>query len=285
MLVPPYDSFWVNVINGIHEELANNDYLPITVWIGDHDQFPYFEDRKDKGISLINRLLDRRVDGLIMWPQIAVAYSQFFLEEVKRSIPVAIIDEHTPVEFGDTVVNDEIAATQQVVDLLVSFGHKNICCLSEPNDSAHTWSQARTSSFVSALSEKTGKKPEVEYVSAKDAGALFVAFRLLAQEPAPTAVFAVTDHHAELLYQAAAKLGKRIPEDLAIVGFGNLKEGLNFSPSLTTVDQNPRELGRKAVELVLGRIDGPEANKTYEKVLVEAKLIQRDSVDRPADVS
>jgi len=278
VLVPPYDSFWVNVINGIHEELANRDYLPITVWIGDHDQFPYFEDSNEKGVELINRLLDRRVDGLIMWPQFAVSFRQFFIEKVKKSVHVAVVDDHTPDAIGHTVLNNEIGATQQVVDLLVSFGHRNIACLSEPNDCAHTWAQVRTSSFVGALEAKIGKAPNVEYVSARDPGALFVATRLLTMEPLPTAVFAVTDHHAELIYHAAAKLGKRIPEDLSVIGFGNLKESSMFSPKLTTVDQDPRGLGRKAVELVLGQADNLKAKPTYQRTLVDAKLLQRESV-------
>src|SRR3972149_3631280 len=43
VMIPPYDSFWVSVLSGIHEAFAASDYLPITVWIGNLDQMPYFE--------------------------------------------------------------------------------------------------------------------------------------------------------------------------------------------------------------------------------------------------
>ena len=43
VMIPPYDSFWVNVLSGIHDELSAADYLPITVWTGNLEQMPHFE--------------------------------------------------------------------------------------------------------------------------------------------------------------------------------------------------------------------------------------------------
>ncbi len=278
VLVPPYDSFWIGVIDGIHKQLADVDFLPITVWIGDHDHFPYFEDTHDKGIELINRLLDRRVDGLIMWPQIAVSYRTYFLEEALRTTPVTIVDEHSPIAFGDTVVNDEVAATGQVVDLLTSFGHRDFCCLSEPEDPAHAWSKVRTQAFVDNVVAKTGKEPVVDYISPQDPGAMFVAIKLLGQSPKPTAVFAVTDHHAEVIYRAAAQLGKRIPEDLSVVGFGNLVLGYELTPALTTVDQNPRQIGMEAAKLVISRVLADQNSNQAKVQKIQTNLIPRESV-------
>ena len=88
VMIPPYDSFWVSVLSGIHDALSAADYLPITVWTGNLDRMPHFEEGDVEGKKLINRLLDRRVDGLIMWPAFSLAYYHHFPEFVERRVPV-----------------------------------------------------------------------------------------------------------------------------------------------------------------------------------------------------
>src|SRR6187455_1401560 len=92
VMIPPFDSFWVDVLAGIHLTLASADYLPITVWVGDCQEIPHFEKNEDEGFKQISRLLDRRVDGLILWPSFAVAYYEHFRELIERKVPVAVID-------------------------------------------------------------------------------------------------------------------------------------------------------------------------------------------------
>ena len=105
VMIPPFDSFWVSVLSGIHDALAECDYLPITVWIGNLGDMPHFEKDEGEGLRQINRLLDRRVDGLIMWPPFSVAYYHHFPEFVERRVPVAVIDHYSTV--ADSVETDE----------------------------------------------------------------------------------------------------------------------------------------------------------------------------------
>ena len=98
VMIPPFDSFWVTVLSGIHDALAEYDYLPITVWIGNLGDMPHFEKEDGDGLKQINRLLDRRVDGLIMWPTFSVSYYHHFPEFVERRVPVAVIDKGDPYQ-------------------------------------------------------------------------------------------------------------------------------------------------------------------------------------------
>src|SRR4029079_3903219 len=51
VMIPPFDSFWVDVLAGIHLVLASADYLPITVWVGDCQEIPHFEKGEDEGFK------------------------------------------------------------------------------------------------------------------------------------------------------------------------------------------------------------------------------------------
>ena len=145
VMIPPYDSFWVSVLSGIHDALAEYDYLPITVWIGSLGDMPHFEKDEGEGLRQINRLLDRRVDGLIMWPTFSVAYYHHFPEFVERRVPVAVIDHYSTV--ADSVETDEEQATSVVADHLLNLGHRRIACLSSRETPSQTWAIKRRSSF------------------------------------------------------------------------------------------------------------------------------------------
>ena len=108
-----------------------------------------------------------------------------------------------------------------------------------------------------------------------------VALEILSQEPRPTAVFAVTDHEALFLYEAAAELGLRIPEDVSVVGFADLDFAASLQPPLTTVRQQPKEIGRRAAQLILDRLDGDFKDSSPTTVRVGAELIVRGSTAPP----
>ncbi|HEX2475318.1 MAG TPA: LacI family DNA-binding transcriptional regulator, partial [Lacipirellulaceae bacterium] len=149
VMIPPYDSFWVSVLSGIHDTLGASDYLPITVWIGSLGDMPHFEKDEAEGLRQINRLLDRRVDGLIMWPPFSLAYYHHFPEFVERRVPVAVIDHYSTV--ADSVETDEEQATAVVADHLLSLGHRRIACLSSRETPSQTWAVRRRTSFEEAV--------------------------------------------------------------------------------------------------------------------------------------
>ena len=73
-------------------------------------------------------------------------------------------------------------------------------------------------------------------------------------------MFAVTDHEAAFVYRAAAELGRKIPEQLSMVGFADLDFAAAMDPPLTTMRQKPYEIGRLAAKLIMDRISGEVAD-------------------------
>jgi LacI family transcriptional regulator len=280
VMIPPYDSFWVSLLSGIHDTLSAADYLPITVWTGNLERMPHFEEGDSEGKRLINRLLDRRVDGLIMWPAFSLAYYHHFPEFVERRVPVAVIDHYSTV--ADSVETDEEQAAARAAEHLLSLGHRRIACLSSRETPTQTWAVKRRSSFEATVAKQEGAQFKSWHLNEQGSNAVEMARELLNDELAPTAVFAVTDHEAGAIYRAAAELGRKIPEQLSVVGFADLDFAAAMDPPLTTMRQKPYQIGTLAAKLIMDRISS-EAAEPEERttIKVDAELIIRSSTAAP----
>lgn len=280
VMIPPFDSFWVTVLSGIHDALAEYDYLPITVWIGNLGDMPHFEKEEGDGLRQINRLLDRRVDGLILWPPFSESYYHHFPEFVERRVPVAVIDHYSTV--ADSVETDEEQATTVAAEHLLSLGHRRIACLSSRESTSQTWAVKRRRSFMEAVTRCPDAQVKSWKLNSQGSNGLEVAREILRDKLAPTAVFTVSDHEAEFIYQAASELKLQIPEDLSVVGFADLDFAATMAPPLTTMRQKPHEIGRLAAKLIVDRIDGIIADDDEPTTIkVAAELIVRNSTAPP----
>jgi DNA-binding LacI/PurR family transcriptional regulator len=103
---------------------------------------------------------------------------------------------------------------------------------------------------------------------------------LLEQDPQIEAVFASSDDIALGAMTAASQAGRRIPEDLALVGFDNIPQSAYFQPPLTTIDQPLSRMGRMAVEVLIKRIESRRGGKEDEPptaLMLEPRLVVRSS--------
>jgi len=104
---------------------------------------------------------------------------------------------------------------------------------------------------------------------------------LLSAPDRPTAVFACSDLMAVGVYDAAEKLGLRVPEDLSVVGFDDVPEASWASPPLTTIRQPISEMGAVAVRLLLASSDGGGAATEPPRVDLSTQLVVRRSTAAP----
>jgi LacI family transcriptional regulator len=280
VMIPPFDSFWVSVLSGIHESLSASDYLPITVWTGSLDQMPFFEKDEVEGLRMINRLLDRRVDGLIMWPPFSEAYYHHFPEFVERRVPVAVIDHYSTV--ADSVETNEEQAAAVVAAHLLGLGHRRIACLSSRETPSQTWAIKRRGSFEEAVRQQADATVKSWKLNVRGSNGVEVAREILRDELRPTAVFGVSDHEAVYVHQAAVELGLKIPRDLSVVGFADLDFAATMEPPLTTMRQKPFQIGSLAAQLILDRVAGTMPNNEPTIIKVDAELIVRGSTAPPA---
>ena len=101
------------------------------------------------------------------------------------------------------------------------------------------------------------------------------AHRLLTMPDRPTAIFAANDLSAITAMQAAADLGLRVPDDLSVVGFDNVPESALATPPLTTVEQPIRQMGQRAMELLVRLIREESVESNH--IRLATRLVERQS--------
>lgn len=93
----------------------------------------------------------------------------------------------------------------------------------------------------------------------------------------PSAFFCTTDHYAMLCIKSLAKLGYKVPNDVEVIGFGNLNFSNLFTPELTSVSQPSFQMGEKAAEMLLFKIHHGFYTKDQQDVILPTKIIFRET--------
>jgi LacI family transcriptional regulator len=266
----PGDSIYQGAIGrGIHDELVGRDYVPIQLWVS-HGQEG--DAARAAELEQIHRLVDRRVDGVILWPLDSSVPERHFGELWDRNIPLVTVDRDTSAAT-DHVGTDDVAGGRLVAQHLLQLGHRRVAHLaSNPMSSSFN---ARRRGFVDAMQSVGGECIVVEAPALTDA--LAAAKKILSMTPRPTAIFAARDDAALRVYSAAAEMGISIGRDISLVGYGDREYGQDLYPGLTSVKQNPYEIGRAAGKLLLELIETGRRGLTPTKIQMKPELIVRHS--------
>jgi LacI family transcriptional regulator len=232
----------------------------------------------DREISLIERLMHGTTDGAIL---VLPAESGSELRAlVRRGYRCVVVDpSEQPDEDIPTVSAAHSAGADQAVKHLIGLGHRRIAAITGPRGRLAT--EERLRGYYAAM-VGVGVLPDAELVAESDfqvGGGFDAAARLLELPDPPTAIFAFNDPLAIGAMQAARSHGRRIPEDVSIVGFDDTIEAQFVTPGLTTVRQPLAEMGRMAVSVLVRLLE----NHTHETVQLElaTKLVVRGSTTRP----
>ena len=93
----------------------------------------------------------------------------------------------------------------------------------------------------------------------------------------PSAFFCTTDHYAMLCIKSLVKLGYKVPNDIEVIGFGNLNFSNLFTPELTTVSQPSFQMGERAAEMLLSKIHYGFYTKDQQDIILPTKIIFRET--------
>jgi LacI family transcriptional regulator len=282
VVVPPINSFWIDIMMGLHSELTSLKYMPITLWVWDQEQLSEEESEK-RGVDLIHMMIDRRVDGLIFWPFIADIYNKHFNHLINQDNPLPVVmldyDINSPSNADCVETNEELGG-YLVAKHLLKLGHKKMVCLTELEIPVHTWAKSRCASFVRSVNSAGIAECSILRTGPSDNERQQSLRQILSSTNRPTAIFCVTDNVARLAYDVAGEFQLRIPEDLSVVGFGNLDFGSMLKPALTTVGQNGKNIGAHAARLVVDRAEGKAKGIEPYTIRVDCELVERGSTAR-----
>lgn len=223
----------------------------------------------------LKQLAARAVDGVIIGhdPNHEPPETLALLE--KAGIPCVFLFSNPQKARYDSIVLDEQAGVQQALKYLFSLGHRDIAYCRTAGAVPHP----RETAYRSILAEHGLAAREshvLPFEKLEGPGGQEAVRKLLAARPRPTAVFAGNDHSALLLLKHLASLNVQVPRDLSVIGFDNLSFTEHLTTPLTTVDQPKQEMGRRAVELLLERINFPLSTEPRLEIL-HPHLIIRES--------
>lgn len=241
--------------------------------------FAYAEDNVEQQDRDIARLLDDRVAGLIIFPVSNTAYDAAIWRLKDQDVPLVLVDRYFPDLESDYVVCDNVGGAYRAVEHLLILGHKRIAFVYSDIDGLHTTSvRDRWQGYRNALTDY-GLPYDDALVMQKSMPAETAAdslyMRFLSQPDRPSAIFAVNDHEALAVVRTAQQCGLRVPEDLALVGFDDLHFAQHLNPPLTTVAQPRLEIGLRAGNLLINRVEGQDGPARH--IELPTSLVVRES--------
>ncbi len=215
-----------------------------------------------------DRLGEHAVDGII----ILIERHRLGEDELAlpSGLPVVVVDSSADYPYP-VVDTDQAQGARSAVEHLLALGHETVWHLSGPLESFAA--ERRRRAWEQVLDEHGVTLPDVE-IGDWSAESGHRVGRRLAARPEVTAVFAANDQMALGLIRALHEAGRRVPEEVSVVGFDDMPEGANFWPPLTTVRQHFEEVGGHALQALVAEIEGDSA---APRLLVPTDLIVRAS--------
>ncbi len=268
VLVPEISEGYASlVMSGIEDHLLQEGYL---YFVASHR---HRDDLIDEYPKL---LLARAVDGLIA---IDTPCARPF------PVPVVAVSGHRHVDGITNIVLNHERAAFLALEHLTTLGHRRIAFIKGQafsSDTAIRWRAIRDATKRLGLSIDPKLVTQLEGDSPSPDLGYQLTRRLLgaSDQPAFTALFAFNDISAIGAIRALRESGRRVPDDVSVVGFDDIQAAAYQNPALTTVRQPLRRMGELAAQTITQRVEAG-AGKTYPRTIsVDPELIVRETTAR-----
>ena len=223
--------------------------------------------------------LYRRVDGILL--AIPDQFVSSVSEILTGSIPAVSVE--SIYKNIPTILSDNYNGTIKILEYLYSLGHRKIAYLSAPLTSQA--GRERYQAYSDFVKDK--KLPvtdkNIVYVSAYNVESAVIATEELLRNCSyslPTAIATAYDEFAYATLETLTKRGYYVPEDISVTGFDNIIISRCSNPKITTMEQNRKQIGKLAAELLLDKINKKEQDTAYTIHRIPTKLITRNSTIR-----
>lgn len=241
--------------------------------------FSYSEERASQQALDVERLRSDRVAGMIIFPLSNQADNPIVAQIQSEGVPVVLVDRYLSERQTDYVIADNFAGGYRATEHLLILGHTQIAFFFLSTADLRTTSvRDRWEGYRAALRDH-GLPYDERLVVADPAQSLVADdesfLRFISLPDRPSAICMVNDIQAPALFKAAQRLGMRIPDDLAVVGFDDLSFAAHLHPPLTTIAQPRMDIGLRAAHLLIDRIEGNTAPMKH--IILPNSLVVRES--------
>lgn len=264
-LVIPYEAdfvlsnpFYYDAIRGIAVEADNKGYHILLMY-------------SPKG-SYLKTVLEKRIDGVLLI-SLGSQHIDLLTELIKTDIPIVSLSK-VPYEANIlTISTNDYRGAELATEHLINLGHRKIAFINGPRSLISN--QERLKAYETVLA-RHGIAYRSELVTEREVSVEngFRAMDTFLKTENPSAVFASGDIMAIGAIDAIRRTGRRVPEDISVVGYDNIPMSGYLSPSLTTIDQFGYKKGRLAAHALIARLEGDE---TIDLQHIEPELIVRSS--------
>ncbi|GAA3648802.1 LacI family DNA-binding transcriptional regulator [Flavivirga jejuensis] len=272
VIVPRTNSnFFSSVIQNIEEELNKKGYNIIITQSNESYK---------KECSNIDTLLFTQVDGIIASMANETVDLEYYEKIKSKGIPLILFDRGENDLNVDYIGINDYDSSQLIVDHLVQQGCKRIAHI---GGYKHTRIfNNRIRGYIDAL--KKHKLPLEEALliesSLTTEDGRDKMTQLLALKNKPDAVYIAGDYAALGALQVLNELGIKIPEEIALVGFGNEPFTAMVTPTITSINQHSAKIGKLAAKTFLEHVKKTVVKQQLNKIILDAELIVRDSSNR-----
>jgi LacI family transcriptional regulator len=232
------------------------------------------ESEEEKYIRI---LVQKQVDGVLLIPACSSPSSVEFLQS--KEIPVVLLDRNVPGFPSDVVRCDSYGGAYQLAKHLIDLGHERISIITGPE--GVSTSDDRVAGYLQALAEsQLSDNPKIYFGSFTQASGYELATSAIAEEPTPTAIFGANNFISIGIMKALRDAAIQVPQEISVVSFDDLPTALIVDPFLTVAAQPAYEMGKKATELLLTRLE-KEASTDIQEIILPTEFIQRQSSGPP----
>lgn len=265
------NNFFSNVINGIDSIAQERGY---------HVMIFQSYESEEREASNLRHAVARKLDGVIMSLSGETKSFELMKDLQKNKFPLVFFDRVPNTFDCHKVEADNFDGAYKATEHLILSGRRRIAHVTSPPILSVT--KERLAGYKAALlshglpyDEALVKYFDFDYTYCKERIAQLI------KNERPDAIFTASDRLALNAYSAMAELNMSIPDDIAFIGFTNLKVAHLLNPALTTVSQPAFELGKNAIEILLNQIESKNKNTkiVYEKKMLPTELNIRKSSD------
>jgi len=269
-----------NTIGLIISDISNPFYPPLLRGVENTiNKFGYSlilcntDENAEKEKQYLKVMLEKRVDGLIV-SLASPANARFLKEFEKRNIPIVCIDRKPENMEVDTVCVDNVQGAFMAVEHLLKIGHRRIGMVSGIR--GITTTEGRVEGYLKALKDHGVDKSLIVEGKSTIEGAIGAIKELLNLDFSSTALFSCNNLITLGIYIGLKKHGKKIPKDIAVVGFDDLDWAEALYPPPTVVSQPTYAIGATAAQILIQRTlkEGP---KNRQNIVLKTELIVRES--------
>lgn len=273
--------FYPYVVKGIYEIVNQKGYNVIICDLnGLNDRLGGFE----KEVASIKQLISNRVDGIIFSSLVAESAEKNYIKDIKKlansnkNIALVSIERDFSGYGINSIFSDSVEGATIATNHLIQLGCKKIGHITGPiyaevaQERLHGYKLAMKNANIPVDEEKMIINGDYTHQSGYT-----TMKELLKLTPDIDGVYVANDQMAVGVLKALSECGKRVPEDVKVIGYDNVFISSIVEPSLSTINIRKRHIGREAATLLLEQIENPNVDRPVKAVKMETRLVVRKS--------